>query len=100
MCLLSILIATVPTRTETFLPRILAELNRQCHGKDVEVLYLGDFFNMTVGKKRNHLLSISSGLYTTFVDDDDMISENYVDRILTEVNKKYTKIRSASEENY
>ena len=46
--------------------------------KEVEVLWLGDNYRMSVGEKRNNLLSIAKGKYVTFVDDDDMVSKDYV----------------------
>ena len=78
---LSILVCTVPSRVHTFLPRIIDLLMLQ-NTQDVEILYLGDNKTMTVGAKRNALLSISKGDYVVFVDDDDYISDDYVEKIL------------------
>ena len=37
---------------------------------------------MTVGEKRNHLINIAKGNRIIFVDDDDHVTENYVDKLL------------------
>lgn len=78
---LSILICTLPTRMDKLF-NLLNTLIPQTHFKPVEVLYLGDTKTMSIGKKRNHLVSISSGEYVVFIDDDDNISSEYVDSIL------------------
>ena len=33
---------------------------------------------MTIGEKRNRLLSLATNDYTVFIDDDDWIHEDYV----------------------
>jgi len=80
--LLSVLILTVPSRTKTTLNSLLESLRPQCEGKPVEVLYLGDFYTTKLADKRNALLSLAKGKYTTFVDDDDRVAPDYVDAIL------------------
>ncbi len=80
--ILSILILTVPSRTEKFLPKITNKLTAQAVDKPVEVLWLGDNYAMSIGEKRNRLLSIAKGDYVCFVDDDDDVSDDYVDLIL------------------
>lgn len=37
---------------------------------------------MSIGEKRNRLLSMATGEYIVFIDDDDSISEDYVKLIL------------------
>jgi glycosyltransferase involved in cell wall biosynthesis len=49
---------------------------------EVEILYLGDNKSMSVGEKRNALLSIAKGDYVVYVDDDDIVSDNYVQKLL------------------
>jgi len=78
---LSILICTVPSRAKTFLPKLLDKLLPQAT-KDVEVLWLGDNKQRSVGQKRNDLLNLAQGEYVTFVDDDDEITDDYVVLIL------------------
>lgn len=37
---------------------------------------------MSIGEKRNRLLSMSTGEYTVFIDDDDTISDDYIKLVL------------------
>lgn len=87
---LSVLICNTDTRVSTFLPKIVKELCRQAEGKDVEVLWLGDNKKRTVGAKRNALIDLAKGEYFSFVDDDDRVSEDYIDVILYGIEKKPT----------
>ena len=82
---LSILICTVRSRIDEYLPKLLDRLLPQCT-KDVQVLWLGDNKTMTVGEKRNKLLDLAMGEYVAFVDDDDMVSEDYIDVLLKGAN--------------
>lgn len=38
--------------------------------------------NYNIGTKRNKLLALASGKYVVFIDDDDLISSDYVEKIL------------------
>jgi glycosyltransferase involved in cell wall biosynthesis len=38
--------------------------------------------NYNIGTKRNKLLSLASGKYVVFIDDDDLISSDYIEKIL------------------
>lgn len=78
---LSVLICTIPTRSDS-LSGLLYSLEEQVKDKPVEILYLGDNKKMTVGEKRNWLLTMAHGKYVCFVDDDDTISPNYISKIL------------------
>lgn len=82
---LSILICNTQSRVKKYLPVIVDDLCKQAEGKEVEILWLGDNKQRTVGEKRNALMSISKGEYFSFVDDDDRVSPNYVDDILREI---------------
>lgn len=79
---LAILVCTLTSRSEGFLPRILHSLKTQSHGKPVQILYLGDNKSMTTGEKRNFLVSMSKARYSIFIDDDDTIVPDYVDTLL------------------
>lgn len=81
---LSILICTLPEpfRDGNFLKDISKKMTLQVQGRSVQILYLGDNKSMTVGEKRNHLMNIAKGQRIAFVDDDDQISDDYVDRLL------------------
>ena len=78
--LLSILILTVPGREEK-LEKLLSILNPQVT-KDVEIVIEFDERVLSVGEKRNRALDRAQGRYICFVDDDDMVSPNYVKHIL------------------
>lgn len=85
MTKLSILICTVPKRSD-FLRGLMRELRQQIQGlnawDDIEIL-TDDRTNISIGEKRNYLLSIADGEYLAFIDDDDRISPNYL-KLLSE----------------
>lgn len=90
--LLSICICTISERSSK-LNRILESLESQSY-PEVEVLWLGDNFKRNVGEKRNALASIANGKYIVFIDDDDMISDDYVSRILDAIKKSFPDVVS------
>ena len=78
----SVLICSLPSRSE-LLARLLDKLKPQYEKhNDVEVLVAFDNGEDTIGTKRNYLVSQSSGEYIAFVDDDDLVSDNYLDLIM------------------
>ena len=81
---LSILVCTLPEpfRDSLKTQKLLSNLTYQTQGKSVQIAYLGDNKRMTVGAKRNLLMKIALGERLIFVDDDDRISDNYVDKLL------------------
>ena len=83
--LLSILICSLIERNKTFLTNLINSIENQIAGKPVELLILSDNAKRPVGTKRNDLINISKGKYVCFIDDDDRISETYVDDILQEI---------------
>lgn len=108
--ILSILICTLPDRENQF-NELLASLHRQLqnsgrvsyvksqilHGNyyinrlvygDIEIIACGDYRKHSIGKKRNILMDEAVGEYTCFIDDDDSVSDNYLELILEGVNKK------------
>ena len=86
---LSILIPTVHNRRNTFLPRILDQIYSQYDKlspdkqKEVEILVFMDNKTIMLGDKRNLMIEQAQGDYVVFVDDDDRISDKYIDSILT-----------------
>lgn len=75
----SVLICTLPERHAIF-KRVYDEL---CKQKEttiirVEILFDSRDKSVSVGQKRNDLLSRCSGRYCCFVDDDDMVSSDYL----------------------
>lgn len=82
---LSILICSL-TRREKLLLRLANCLKPQLCER-VEVLVSADNGEITIGEKRNNLLKSSTGKYVAFVDDDDMVSDRYVELILNAIDK-------------
>lgn len=80
--ILSILIPTLDSRS-ALLSILLQELQRQIGDRLVEVLV--DKGEGTTGSKRNRLLNQASGKYIAFIDDDDAVSDRYIDLILEAV---------------
>lgn len=83
---LSILIATMPIRSG-MLQNLLAVLEPQCLNQPVEILTDNSML-YNIGVKRNMLLNRAQGEYVVFCDDDDLVSADYVQKILaaTETN--------------
>lgn len=85
MILFSILIATLESREEQF-NKLHTELMKQIEENnlqdEVEILVFQDNFDYPVGMKRNTLLADASGLFAAFVDDDDLVSDDYVISII------------------
>jgi len=80
---LSILVLTIPNRISTFFLRLLNSLEEQSKDYDnIEILCLYDNRVKTVGEKRNILLEAASGRFLVFIDDDDRISNDYVESIM------------------
>ena len=77
---LSILICTLEKRKKS-LNRLLEVLEPQIVDS-VEIVIEEDRGEMTTGEKRNILLKRAVGDYIAFIDDDDMISKNYIAKIL------------------
>ncbi len=80
---LSILICSLRSR-ERFLARLLAVLHPQCVATDkpIEILMDDRGHGVSIGVKRNALLQRASGDYVAFCDDDDLVSDNYVELVL------------------
>lgn len=80
--LLSILTPSVPERIESHLKNLIAKINNQIGSKRVEHLILIDNKKRSIGLKREALVQSANGKYLAFVDDDDDISNDYVDSLL------------------
>src|SRR3990172_2819334 len=83
--LLSILVPSLESRSHELVnPK--ADLFRQiihCKAEDdVEILTDIDNGEMTIGAKRNRLLSRAGGKYLAFFDDDDFPASNYIEKLL------------------
>lgn len=79
---LSILICGLSNRVESR-EILLSELSKQYKGNDIEVITEVDNGAMSIGYKRNLLLSKAKGEYLCFIDDDDEISSDYILKALT-----------------
>lgn len=77
---LSILIPSLNSRKDK-LQQLMDALRPQ-KKDNVEFMVLPDDGQMSIGQKRNMLLMQSHGEYVAFVDDDDMVPNDYVDRVL------------------
>lgn len=63
-------------------------LRDQIGDKAVEVVNMTDEGQMSIGQKRTMLLIMAKGEYVTFVDDDDSVSPDYIDKILKALESK------------
>ena len=78
--LLSVLILTIPSRAQ-YIAKLLASLDAQKE-EGVEVIVNSDQRVKTIGAKRQEALAASKGLYVSFIDDDDRVSETFLFQIL------------------
>lgn len=85
---LSILIPSLISRkryldelSEVLKPQVLQNQN------DVEVLINLDNGESSIGRKRNDLISSATGDYIAFVDDDDLVSNDYIPLLLNAIDK-------------
>lgn len=79
--ILSILLPTISTRASQF-ARLEVHVRAQSEGKPVEILSECDNKEISIGKKRQQLLERATGEWVVFIDDDDWVSDTYVDDIL------------------
>ena len=86
MTKLSILIPTITGRREMFV-KLRDKISWQFIENDIPGEVLFDGSDLTIGGKRNFLLSIAKGEYIAFVDDDDDVSVNYVSLLMEGINK-------------
>lgn len=90
---LAILIPTIDGR-EHFVDRLMQILNPQLskYGSDVAVIFNKDNREITIGKKRNELTEEAIRLgfsHRFFIDDDDTVSEDYLDLNMPGVYQNY-----------
>ena len=83
----SILVCMIPERYHTTQPLLYNLLESQAVARrpDVELLAFLDNRRRSVGGKRNALLDAALGEYISFIDDDDEVAINYVDKILAAI---------------
>jgi glycosyltransferase involved in cell wall biosynthesis len=89
---LSILILSITSRAEV-LKRLLNELEIQIElynlNDSVEIITEIDNGEKTIGEKRNIAKAKAKGEYICFIDDDDMVSRDYLKRIIEKINNGY-----------
>jgi glycosyltransferase involved in cell wall biosynthesis len=86
MKLLSVLTCSLKNRSRVF-NRLENILKKQIFNTNqVEMLANIDNGEKTIGCKRNELLKAANGQYVVFVDDDDIVSGDYIFKILTALN--------------
>lgn len=78
---LTLAIPTVSGREEQF-DKLYEFCQKQAEGLQVEVIYLKDNKEMSIGAKRQRLYEMSKGEWTVMIDDDDWISDDYVVQVL------------------
>lgn len=80
---LSILIPSIKCR-EDLLERLMGVLFEQWHMNkaNVELLTMVDDGEKSIGQKRQELLEQATGDYVCFIDDDDLVPEDYVEATL------------------
>lgn len=79
----SILIPSIPERFAEMVI-LYTKLQRliENYQNEVEILILIDNKKRSIGEKRNDLVRLAKGDYLAFVDDDDDISEDYIEEII------------------
>lgn len=79
---LSILIPSMPNRMH-YLQKLLDKLLPQIQWRnDIELIVLTDNRKTTIWEKRNRLINIAKWDYIVWIDDDDDISEDYVEQLI------------------
>ena len=73
---LSILMCAIPERERHQQMEMLSS------HPDVEVISICDNKKRTVGRKRQDLLNLAQGDYITYLDDDDYVADDYIERVL------------------
>lgn len=79
---LTILICTIPSRQASY-GRLITELWGQMliYAPNIGIIQ-NSSTELTIGEKRNWLLERAESEYVCFIDDDDMICENYLDLLM------------------
>lgn len=88
--ILSVLTCTLYSRSNLFF-KLNEHLKKQVKKyPQVELLANIDNGEKTIGQKRNELLRSARGEYIVYVDDDDMVSDDYLYQILKAIDYKRT----------
>ena len=58
------------------------QIVRSGNEANIELISLIDSKSMTLGEKRNHLKGLANGRYICFIEDDDTVSNKYIQTII------------------
>lgn len=87
---LSILILSIPSRIDKYV-RLQNKLLEQIGNReDVEVLCMIDNKSFHIYEKRNVLLQAARGSHLAWLDDDDDVSDDYIEKITDAIEKDST----------
>jgi hypothetical protein len=92
----SVLIPTLSGREQSLhklLQSISEKVQRICPELTYEVRLFFDNKEATVGAKRQQLLQAATGKYLSFIDDDDDITDQYIEDLWTTVQGNYDVMR-------
>lgn len=82
MKLLSIHVPTIEGREEVF-EKLKQKITNQIQGRsDIELLVLKDNKEISIGKKRQKLIDMTTAKYIVQIDDDDDIADDYILTVL------------------
>ena len=81
---LSVLICSLESRKDMLNP-LVKFITQQADPSILEVSLSIDNGELSIGEKRNRLVKRAVGDYVSFVDDDDLVSDNYVSLILNAI---------------
>ena len=86
--LFSVMILSIPNRIEKYLMPLYDKMLKQTEGHpEVEILCLIDNKCMTIGEKRQAILNSARGKWVGFMDDDDDISDDYIESLAKAMNE-------------
>ena len=92
----SVLIATIPGREES-LRRLVESIHARrraiCPDLKIEICIAFDNKEMSIGMKRQSLLQQAKGRYLSFVDDDDEITDAYLEDLVSTIQGEYSVMR-------
>lgn len=86
----SILICTLDSRMDAFCSlysKLLQQIDKKNLHTNIEILFFRDNKKFSVGYKRNKLIEKAKGKYISFIDDDDDISDDYIQVIYNKLLK-------------
>ena len=87
--LCTIMILSIPSRIQKHLIPLYEKLLKQAESyPEVEILCLIDNKKMSIGEKRQSLIDIARGKWVAFMDDDDDVTDDYMETIVNTIKKE------------